>query len=482
MRPKKIILIVIDTLRADHLGCYGYERKTSPNIDEFAKKNVKFEHAFSASSYTLPSIASIFTGKYPSNHSVGFDQTPTGKLNTDRDITLAEILSSNGYRTAGFVSTVILRKETNIDRGFQTFNDELTGHEANNPKAGLREGDKTNGVVFNWLDKNYGSDFFLFVHYMDVHGPYVNSKKYSGLFLNDELCKNSRNLELVPDGSLSGIPEYQVLSSVRTKNGKIKYYEKKSSHYIAQYDSGIRCADDLFGRLIKKLESLGIYDESLIILTSDHGESLGENDVWFFHGMTVTKDQIHVPLIIKPHQRMKLDTSVSSLTSLSPFILNLAGIDYTRFGFDSDALGKKSEKEDYLAEIETQKSYIFRDQIYTIPKIIEKNQVKYTYYHEELLNKEIIYPLGKSSDAYSSESIKKARDEFMKNLFQHISKKNKEIAELKESSEKYEELKIKIQKIEEESKKLESELKNIRGSKSWRIIQTYGKIIKKIGL
>ena len=179
MKPKKIILIIIDTLRADHLGCYGYKRNTSPNIDALAMENILFKYAFSPSPHGIPSYGSIFTSKYPGNHSIGFDQK--GKLNTEIDITLASILNKNNYKTAAFVSDNVLNKETNLNAGFEVFDDEIGSehHER-------RDCQRTNQQVFKWLEENYLNDFFLFIHYFDTHGPYLNQEPYKNMFVEDE--------------------------------------------------------------------------------------------------------------------------------------------------------------------------------------------------------------------------------------------------------------------------------------------------------
>jgi arylsulfatase len=145
--PKKIILILIDTLRADHLGCYGYKRNTSPNIDEFAKVGIKFDWPFAPISYTVPSITSLFTGKYPSNHCTMFSNGASVKR-IEGDVFLADIFGSEGYETAAFVSCLVIGKVRKVamTSGFKIYNDDMASHEQNRLTELIRGGDKTNEV------------------------------------------------------------------------------------------------------------------------------------------------------------------------------------------------------------------------------------------------------------------------------------------------------------------------------------------------
>ncbi len=353
MKPKKIILIVIDTLRADHLGCYGYKRNTSPNIDNLAKEGVLFKYAFSPSSFTIPSHASIFTSKYPSSHTIGFDQTFSGKLNKDVDITLAEMLSSRDYVTAAFVSSMVLRKDTNLNAGFNLYDDIMTSHELNRQEQLIRDGSETINRALEWAKENLDKNFFLFVHFFDVHGPYVSPDPYNKVFVNDDFYNIPKYLNQIVSDDLpvGGIPGYQVLNTVRDGDGKLIDFEKDIRYYIAQYDGGIRYCDNLIITMLNKIKELGVYDDSLVIICSDHGEALCENNVFFYHGLSVTLDQIAIPLIIKPHKswnikRGTVNTPVSTI-DIMPTILSLCDYDYRDIGIEGHSLRKMLEgKED----------------------------------------------------------------------------------------------------------------------------------------
>ncbi len=344
MRPKKIILIAIDTLRADHLGCYGSKRDTSQNVDRMAKEGILFKHAFSPASHTIPSFGSIFTSKYPSHHSIGFNQNlfvETGKLNTDIDITLAEILNTIGYKTAGFISGIVIGKDTNFNAGFEIYDDDI-----GNDPFGRRTCEKTNQRVFDWLEKNLGEDFFLFIHYYDVHGPFFVPDTYKDLFIDDsfygapEILNDIFDIEPI----FNRIPDYQILKIERDENQKLLNFEKDIRYYKAQYDATIRYTDDNLGNLFKKLKDLNIFEESLIIITADHGEAFGENNVYLYHGLTVTLDQISIPLILKPHKGWNIErgiigTHVSTI-DIMPTLLSLCNYDYCSLAIEGHSLKK----------------------------------------------------------------------------------------------------------------------------------------------
>jgi arylsulfatase A-like enzyme/glycosyltransferase involved in cell wall biosynthesis len=384
MPPKKIIMISIDTLRADHLGCYGYPRNTSPTLDALAKRGILFKNAFSPSSFTIPAHASIFTGKYPSNHSIGFNQG-AGKLDTDIDITLAEFLKSRGFKTAAFVSSFVLRKETNLNSGFDTYDDEMNSHELNRPHELIKDGSETIERAIHWIKDNQNSNFFLFVHLFDVHGPYVCKEPYSNMFGNDATYNKEikRLNSIVPDDDpIGGIPSYQVLNKIIDNEGNITSFETSLQHYISQYDGNIRYCDSLIEKLIKVLQDLQIFDEAILIITSDHGEAFGENNIYFYHGLTVTYEQIHAPLIIKPHKEWAvnsgtIDIPVSTL-DIMPTLIELCGSILD----DPDIQGKSLVK-----IIEERSDPILKQRV-----LVSENERQYALIHPdyimELLKKE----------------------------------------------------------------------------------------------
>jgi len=345
--PKKIIVLVIDTLRADHLGCYGYARGTSPNIDGLAGESILFSHAFTPVSYTLPAIASLMTSRMPESHGIGFSQK--SRLSQDSDLTLAELLRDKGYATAAFVSSIVLRKETRLDLGFDVYDDELTKEELNRPDYLLRDGTETIQRALAYIRQNREKDFFVFIHLMDVHGPYVCPPPYDALFVEDRFYGRQESLKVVSDHyPCQGIPAYQVLRAPGARPDAASGIIEDARYYRARYDGGIRKCDEDVASLLSGLKTLGIYGDTLLILTSDHGEALGENGIYFFHGVTVTPEQIRVPLLLKPPvgsagRPGKISTAVS-LLDIVPTILSECEIDWSGLDLHGSSLQELIQK------------------------------------------------------------------------------------------------------------------------------------------
>jgi len=267
-----IIIIMIDALRKDHLSCYGYYRNTSPKIDEFAEDAIQFENTVSTCSWTSPSIASLFTSLYVSGHGLmTHSQKSTDILDLQFE-TLAEVLKKNGYMTSAFIANRWIREEFNYHQGFDTF--EQVGGDIPRPSAAAV---KEKAVA--WLKNKAKQPFFAYIHFMDVHGPYYPPYPYNTFFTS----QNKRELTL---------QEY-------TKLRYLKYEGQRDlNFYINQYDGEIRYCDYNIGKIIQYLKEADLYDDSIIILTSDHGEAFfehGECD----HGFTLYNEEIRVPLIIR---------------------------------------------------------------------------------------------------------------------------------------------------------------------------------------
>jgi len=345
---RKILLISLDTLRADHLGCYGYQRNTSPVIDGLVGESCRFEWAFSAASYTGPSFASLLTSRYPGFNYMGFHNGGSS-LPERKEPFLQEILKEKGFSTAAFVSTIVLNKKlTRFDQGFDLYDDEVNLSEANRPNILFRRGEETTDRALSWLENHYERDFFLWVHYMDIHGPYMPPPPFDRLFMNDAFWhENPVLLESIPTPNQygkcpedynPGIFDYQLLN----KSGPDEY-ERNVDYYIARYDGGIRYVDSQVDRILKALKAHRIYDDTMIIIHSDHGEAFGENGIYFFHGLTVTLDQIRVPLIIKKpfQEKGNLFTGPVSLIDLAPSVLDYYGL-HGEYGFSGMEIFKEA--------------------------------------------------------------------------------------------------------------------------------------------
>jgi len=367
-RPRAIILITLDALRADHLGCYGYPLATSPFLDSLAQDSVLFEGAFSPVPLTTPSHTSILTGKYPRFHSVGFHNGDK-PLSKEQETTLPQILRQLGYSTAAFVSIAPLLRHTGLDSGFGFYDDELPQRELNRPSEARRSADLTTTAVLRWLEEHHRFPFFLWVHYGEPHGPYTPPPPYDSLFVGDPSYGPVRLLEVVPDWQAGGIPAYQVLKPHRDADGNLLDYEKDLAFYLSQYDGQIRFVDDQLKLLVEGLKDRGIYDDALLIITADHGEALGENDVFFFHGLTVSLEQIRVPLLIKPPSSSRIKSrriaGPVSTVDIMPTVLAWLGQEAQYLGLQGVSLlphledSRVSLPERYIfSEIPTQLSVI----------------------------------------------------------------------------------------------------------------------------
>jgi arylsulfatase A-like enzyme len=338
-----IILLTADSLRADHMGAYGYARPTTPHLDRLAAESVRFEYAFAPISFTVPSLASLHTGKYPREH---FMQLKNGNADFQHtDPALAARLKAHGYQTAAFVSNLLLeRARSQMDKGFIHYDDTLPDKR----KEGVeiwpcRTAPETTAAVLQWLKTQAKPPFFLWVHYIEPHGPYAPPPPYDTLFVGDPLYRaEPRLLELSPEqlaGALVAKRWTQgegvkvtprmitYLDAERDSEGKVLHYNPRVADHIARYDGEIRGLDEAVGHLLQALKTQGLYDTAWLLFSSDHGESLGEHGYYFQHGYRVTLELLHVPLLIKPpgaRAPRRISTQVG-LIDLMPTLLEAAG-------------------------------------------------------------------------------------------------------------------------------------------------------------
>ncbi len=275
-RPN-IILIVVDALRADHLGCYGYSRNTSPTIDGLSREGVLFEKAFSQGTSTQIALASLFTSLYPSVHRVYALQNSL----PDEFVTMGETLKENGYATAAFVPYNVLASY-NLQQGFDAWRAVPTTAES------IKAPSKTTAKALNWLRKNRRSPFFVYIHYFGPHSPYKNPPPYDKLFWQGGVDKKTKGFFNRFDTSDRSNP----IRIGSIPSGEAFYY------LLSQYDGKIRYTDTALKELLDGLEHLRLSGNTLIILTADHGEEFLEHG-HFLHGGGPSEELIHVPLIFR---------------------------------------------------------------------------------------------------------------------------------------------------------------------------------------
>ena len=325
----KIFLIVIDTLRADHLGCYGYFRDTSPNIDRLARKGVLFKNFHASAVATGPGFTSIITGLFPIQHK--FYVTPASLPNMidfDDDIpTLSEIIWENSsYTTAAFDNLINFRSHMDqFVRGFEYY---INVTRTAMWKHHFVVGEEVNKRLLPWMKGHSKEDFFAFIHYWDPHCPYNQPEEYRNIFkhkkghLSDlKVCKAPAGYEYVPGwGKVGELWEEE-------------HGERKRDILVAKertidlYDGEIKYTDYLISQIVKTIKEEKIEEESVIILTADHGEQLGQHGMYGHRGLHEANTLL--PLIIwGPGQNIpqgKRLKGYAQHTDIAPTILDLIG-------------------------------------------------------------------------------------------------------------------------------------------------------------
>jgi arylsulfatase A-like enzyme len=324
-RPN-VLLISLCSVRADHLGCYGYPRATSPQIDAFAKTGVLFEHAVTQWPKTVPSFVSALTGLYPYTTEV-MRVTPWQRLD-DSFVTLAEAFQSAGYQTAAYISSPALNKSVNLTQGFDTY------VETYRRPASFEQ---TSGGALGWLQIRDGGPFFLWVHFNNAHVPYLPPTDLARMFVDDPFYDSSRKVRIntAYDGlSVSPDHPYAMQISRPVLGGVHPLFvlpdrPTELDYYVAEYDAAIRSADRLIGDLLKGLDDLHLTGDTIVVLLGDHGESLGEHNLYFEHGRLPYEPAQHVPLIVRSPGGLPAGRRVScpvALIDVAPTILDLAGV------------------------------------------------------------------------------------------------------------------------------------------------------------
>lgn len=335
-----VVLITMDTVRADHLALYGYKSDTTPNLQNLAREATVYHRAFATSDQTLTTHASIFTGLYPSWHGAYYapPDFPEGRPLSPKSVTLVELLRSNGYRTAAVVANYgFLNPSFGFSKGFAVFDFPSAVRMFKRGKVFyMREGVRRvlrrvmdtsrfeattllaadiNQRALNSLDRaSSTAPFFLFLNYMDAHSPYLPPRPFNNLF----------------PGRDTQFEMFDLLDlGAAVQTGKRPIRESERSHLVSQYDGGIAYIDSQIGDLLTQLRQRGLYENTLIIVTSDHGEAFGDRKLLLGHAMgTVYQDVINVPLLIKyPGQhRAEQSDSLVSQVDLMPTVLDVTGI------------------------------------------------------------------------------------------------------------------------------------------------------------
>lgn len=413
-----VIIIAVDTLRADHLSCYGYPRNTSPNIDQFAEDGVLFTHCYTPSPLTTPAFASMLSSLPPYKHGA----KRNGMSLFNRIKILPQYLKRNGYYSGAFISNYPLKKDlTGLNRGFDTYTEILDKKRW--LKLFLSEGDSkdVSEQASRWLYRNSQRKFFLWVHYTSPHEPYIHHKEFDKGY--EEVDPS-----VYPEGS---------------------HFKK-----IRKYDTEVGYDDHYIGELIKKIKELGLYDDSLIIFMADHGESFGEHD-YFTHGRKLYNSCLHVPLIVKfpgnKNAKSVVDRNVS-LLDISPTILSQLGMEVPEDMEGEDLFNPKGEErvfyfEAYKGVVDSKREGVFHLKVSPIRYGMLKDNIKLIYdkRHEA-------YDIGK--DRFESKNIYKNPDNEMTIMSEMLKKFITNVEEFIEYSKKYYKQRSKLTK--EDIEKLKS--------------------------
>lgn len=267
-RAKNVIVYLVDTLRKDHLGCYGYGKPTSPHVDAFAREATLFRNAVAQSSWTRPSVASMLTGLLPRTH--GVNRRPDAL--SQEAVTLAERLRDRGFRTAAFVTNANVHRSFGFGQGFEEYR--LTPH-------GRDTAENLNALTAGWLDQVGEAPFFLFLHTIEPHTPYQPPPEFRQRFA-------------------PGVPE--ELGRVRVlkelNSGARPVTPALVRDLTALYDAEIAANDAAFGDLVSLLKARGLWDSTAVVFLSDHGEEFHDHGGWE-HGRTLHTEMLDVPLIVR---------------------------------------------------------------------------------------------------------------------------------------------------------------------------------------
>ncbi len=332
IRPN-VLLILMDTLRADHIGAYGYERDTSPTIDDLARNGLRFQRTIAQASWTLPSLMSLFTGRHPPLVATDLtDFRQTIALHDD-ETTLAEHLRKSGYRTLSIATNPYnVDKIFNLMQGF-----DVKIFESSAPASWVID------HAVEQLDAHVGAadgrPFFLYLHLMDTHTPYAPPPPYDSQFSSGE-----------------PLPEHANPTGVRSETDlDSSDFRHKREQTLALYDGALRFADSQIGRLLEHLDSMGLRESTIVAIASDHGEAFwdhvalerenalhthGEQAAFGFgHGHTVFRELIEVPLILNgPGIDPDAKQTIARNLDILPTLLALSGLPHRQLNGDGVSL------------------------------------------------------------------------------------------------------------------------------------------------
>jgi arylsulfatase len=312
--PRHLMLVTVDTLRADRLGIYGNPLGLTPHLDALAQEGIVFRHAFAPAPFTLASLSAILTGHYPDALGVRSNRAVVPAS----VVTLAEHLRAFGFRTGAVVGNFVARKESGLGQGFERYDDRM-GQRETRRLMPERRAPHTTADALVLLDEllESGERVFLWVHYQDPHGPYTAPSDYDAPPGLPPAGVRDRQLSVFPPRmvGLGGMPDYQQLGD-----------ERDSAFYRAAYHAEIRFLDEQLGVLFEAVRARGLWEETALAVTADHGEGLGEGGHWYAHGELVAPAETAIPLLLRvPGRSATVPDDRASLLDLVPTLLAVVG-------------------------------------------------------------------------------------------------------------------------------------------------------------
>ncbi len=307
--PRNVVLIIIDTLRADKLGCYGSQLGATPRIDELAASGVRFERAYSHAPWTLPACASILTSLYPPQHGAG-GQVPNFRKLPDSARTVAECFQDAGFATAAIINVDFLTESFGMTQGFQEVDFKVYP-----TNIQVRPAEPTTDAALNWLESRGARPFFLMVHYFDPHLVYAPPPAYRRIFAAPQDRENASWVF----GTRGQIIAY--------RKGTLQFDDDTIRRAERLYDGEVAYTDHQVGRLLDGLDRLGLTNSTIVALTADHGEEFLDHG-GFEHGHTLYEELVHVPLIIRtgPSAGGRTVPTVVGHVDLPPTLCQLGGV------------------------------------------------------------------------------------------------------------------------------------------------------------
>lgn len=327
--PPNVIIIVMDTVRQDHLSCYGYKRDTSPNLDQLKRGSRIYYNAYSTSCWTSSAHASLFTGLYPIVHKT----TQENWRMSDRLKTLAEIFSTSGYETVGIVENPMLSKYFNFDQGFSMYHETwIRSYKDRIIKWFTNENSAFILFKRTLKKRDKRKPFFMFINFIEPHSPYNSSQQFYGKFLSDRSLQCEENM----------VRRYFL--------GKIFFNQHELQHLNELYDAEILYVDYWIGKMIDELKKRDLWNNTIFIVTSDHGENIGDHGM-MDHIFCLYESTIKIPLIIHYPQLFPCnseDYNIVQLTDIFPTLLKIVGIDTKKYYYQGCDLLERNLKEEKI--------------------------------------------------------------------------------------------------------------------------------------